>query len=186
LCWYLSEELWHLPGGKSVRVTIQPHLQGGMFVLLEDISERLRLESSMALLTQVQKATLDTIDEGIAIFGTDGRLALHNGLFATMWRLAEDELTGHPHFADIADICSTRIGRDGIWDVVSCGISAAAPERLGEWSKVRRADGRVISLAMSRLPNGATVVTFSDLTDLERFGSLQDEASTLPGAAHVA
>jgi hypothetical protein len=35
-----------------------------------------------------------------------------------------------------------------------------------------RADGRTISLALSRLPNGATVVTFSDLTDLERFGTI--------------
>lgn len=181
-----SEELWHLPGGISVRVVIRPHLQGGMFVLLEDISERLRLESSMALLTQVQKATLDTIDEGIAIFGTDGRLTLHNGLFATMWRLAEDELSAYPHFDEIASICSTRIGRDGIWDVVSCGISAAAPERLGEWNKVRRADGRVISLAMSRLPNGATVVTFSDLTDLERFETLESGSLSSPGSAHVA
>jgi PAS domain-containing protein len=175
-----SEELWHLPNGKSIRIAIQPHLAGGVFVLFQDISERLRLESSLNLLTQVQKATLDTLDEGIAIFGTDGRLVLHNALFAKMWKLSEDELDDQPHFAEIANICTARIGRDGVWGIVSCGVNSATPEKFGEWGKTRRADGRIISLSLSRLPNGATVVTFTDLTDLEQFTALK------PGPSHAA
>ncbi|HEX4270225.1 MAG TPA: PAS-domain containing protein [Rhizomicrobium sp.] len=175
-----SEEFWHMPNGKSVRIGVQPHLAGGVFVLFQDITERLRLESSLNLLTQVQKATLDTLDEGIAIFGTDGRLVLHNVLFARMWKLSEDELGAQPHFAELANICTARIGRDGIWGIVSCGVNSATPESFGEWGKTRRADGRIISLSLSRLPNGATVVTFADLTDLEQFNALK------PGAAHAA
>jgi len=173
-----SEEFWHLPNGKSLRIVTQPHLQGGVFVLFEDITERLRLEASLNLLTQVQKATLDTLDEGIAIFGTDGRLVLHNALFATMWRLTEGELSDQPHFAEIANLCTDRIGRDGIWGIVSCGVNSATPERFGEWGKATRADGRTISLALSRLPNGATVVAFTDITDLEQFGGLQNSMSS--------
>lgn len=175
-----NEEFWHMPNGKSIRIGVQPHLAGGVFVLFQDITEQLRLESSLNLLTQVQKATLDTLDEGIAIFGTDGRLVLHNAQFAGMWKLSEDELGGQPHFAEIANMCSMRIGRDGIWGIVSCGVNSATPESFGEWGKTRRADGRIISLSMSRLPNGATVVTFTDLTDLEQFKALN------PGAAHAA
>lgn len=173
-----SEEFWHLPNGKSIRIGVQPHLAGGVFVLFQDITERLRLESSLNLLTQVQKATLDTLDEGIAIFGTDGRLVLHNALFAKMWKLSEDELGGQPHFAEIANICTARIGRDGIWGIVSCGVNSATPESFGEWGKTIRADGRIISLALSRLPNGATVVTFTDLTDLEQFSALKTGTSS--------
>ena len=172
-----SEEFWHLPNGKSIRIWVQPHLAGGVFVLFEDITERLHLESSLNLLTQVQKATLDTLDEGIAIFGTDGRLVLHNALFTGMWKLSEDELGGQPHFAEIANICTDRIGRDGIWSIVSCAVNSTTPESFGEWGKTRRADGRMISLSLSRLPNGATVVTFTDLTDLEQFSALTSGAS---------
>ena len=50
------------------------------------------------------------------------------------------------------------------------------PESFGEWGKTRRADGRIISLSLSRLPNGATVVTFTDLTDLEQFSALNPGA----------
>jgi PAS domain-containing protein len=151
-----GEEFWHLPGGKSIRIVTQQHLQGGAFALFEDITERLRLESALILLTQVQKATLD---EGIAIFGTDGRLVLHNALFTKMWQLSENELDNQPHFAEIANLCTDRIRRDGIWGIVSCGVNSATPERFGEWGNAKRADGRTISLALSRLPNGATVVT---------------------------
>ena len=166
-----KEEFWHMPNGKSVRIVTQPQLQGGTFTLFEDITERLHLESSLNLLTQVQKATLDTLDEGIAIFSTDGRLVLHNTLFGHMWQLSESELDGQPHFAEIASLCTARIGRDGIWGIVSAGVNSATPERFGEWGKAKRADGRVLSLALSRLPNGATVVTFTDITDLEQFGT---------------
>jgi len=174
------EECWHLPNGKSIRIVIQPHLAGGAFVLFQDITERLRLESALNLLTQVQKATLDTLDDAIAIFGTDGRLVLHNALFARMWKLSEEELDTQPHFAEIANICTSRIGRDGIWGIVSCGVNSATPENFGEWAKARRADGRIISLCLSRLPNGATIVTFTDLTDLEQFNTLK------PGASNAA
>lgn len=172
-----SDDVWHLPGGRSVAVTSRRHLGGGVFIQYEDISQRLHLESALSLMTQVQKATLDTIDEGIAIFGTDGKLILHNAPFAALWRLNEDELASQPHFTEIADLCTTRIGRDGIWGIVACGVNSATPERFGEWGKARRADGRFISLSLSRLPNGATVTTFTDITDLENFTNLDSGAS---------
>jgi PAS domain-containing protein len=172
-----GEEFWHLPNGRSIRIVIHSHLMGGVFILFEDITERLKLESSLALLTQVQKATLDTLDEGIAIFGTDGRLVMHNVPFARMWKLSESDLDGQPHFAEIANVCTGRIGHDGIWGIVSCGVNSATPECFGEWSKTRRADGRVISLSLSRLPNGTTVVAFTDITDLEKFSALDEEMS---------
>ena len=172
-----SEEFWHLPNGRSIRIASRPHLLGGIFILFEDITERLKLESSLNLLAQVQKATLDTLEEGIVIFGTDGRLVVHNVPFARMWKLSESELEGQPHFAEIAGFCADRIGHDGIWGIVSCGVNSATPERFGEWSKTKRADGRIISLSLSRLPNGSTVVAFSDITDLERFNALDEDMS---------
>lgn len=171
-----TEELWHLPKGKSVRVTTQPHLQGGIFVIFEDISEQLRLETSLTLLAQVQKATLDTLDEGIAIFGPDGRLVLHNTHFAALWRLTDNELARQPHLTDIADICNERVGPEAIWSVISTRINSLEPESHDRRIKITRADGRIMSLSSSRLPNGATVVLFVDLTDLERFETLQRES----------
>jgi PAS domain-containing protein len=176
-CRKSNEESWYLPGGRSVRMQVRPHLLGGLFFILEDVTEKLRLETSFRLLNQVQRATLDALDEAIAIFGPDGHLVLHNKVFTKLWRLTEDELAGQPHFRKIANLCEARIGKDGIWSIVAAGVTSGEPERCAQWGKTPRADGRAISLAMSRLPNGATVVTFTDLTDLERFHTLQTETS---------
>ncbi len=154
------EEFWHLAGGRSLRVVVAPHLLGGLSVVIEDISEKLRLEVSFKLLLQVQRATLDTVDDGIAIFGPDGRLVLFNANFAKLWHFTDEELLVRPHFTKIANLAESRLGHDGIWSIVSAGITSAEPERCNDWGKAVRADGRVISLSMSRLPNGATIATF--------------------------
>ena len=165
------EELWHLPGGKTLRVVTQPHPFGGLIFLYEDVSDQLRLESSYNTLIKVQKATLDTLQEGVAVFGPDGKLKLYNAAFARIWRLEPAELAGEPHLRRIADACATRFGRDRVWEVVISTVTAAAPERRREWGEAERSDGAIISLSIAPLPDGATLVTFVDATDRFRIES---------------
>src|SRR4029453_18750306 len=132
------EELWHLPGGKTLRVVTQPHPLGGLLFLYEDVSDQLRLESSYNTLIKVQKATLDTLREGVAVFGPDGRLKLHNAAFGRIWGLAAAELSGDLHLRRLAELCSTRFGSDGVWESVTQGVTAAQPERRREYGEVER------------------------------------------------
>lgn len=170
-----QEDFWHLPQGRSLRIVKQSHPGGGKLVLFEDISEKLVLQTSLNLLLQVQKATLDTLDEGVAIFGPEGRLLLHNAHFSALWRLTEEELSSQPHYGDIARFCAARLGPDETWDVIAASVSEITTDASMKWRKVQRADGRIIALSLSRLPNGATIATFTDATDLERFTAMQDE-----------
>jgi signal transduction histidine kinase len=165
------EELWHLPGGKTLRVVTQPHPFGGLIFLYEDVSDQLRLESSYNTLIKVQKATLDTLQEGVAVFGPDGRLKLHNAAFVRIWRLEPSELANEPHLKRIADACAARFGRDQVWDIVTATVTTAAPERRREWGEAERSDGAILSLSIAPLPDGATLVTFVDATDRFRIES---------------
>jgi signal transduction histidine kinase len=159
------EERWHLPSGQSLRVIVQPHPFGGLIFLFEDMSDQIRLESSYNTLIKVQKATLDTLQEGVAVFGPDGRLKLHNAAFARIWGLDPADLAGEPHLKRIAEACASRFGDDGAWGVVIESVTAAAPERNREWGDVERSDGSVISLSIAPLPDGATMASFADVTD---------------------
>ena len=165
------EERWHLPSGQTLRVMAQPHPFGGLIFLFEDMSDQMRLESSYNTLIKVQKATLDTLQEGVAVFGPDGRLKLHNAAFARIWRLEPGELAGEPHLKRIAEICATRFGDDGAWNVVMESVTAAAPDRSREWGDVERSDGSIISLSIAPLPDGATLASFADVTDRFRIES---------------
>ncbi len=163
------DETWHVAGGASVRVRAYPHLLGGVYYVFEDIGEVLRLNTSLHMLKQTQRATLDVIDNGMAVFGPDGRLKMHNTAFAELWQLDEPDLAAGPHLSNIASACTAKIGRDGVWNMVAAGVTSSEPSRYGEWGRLTRADGRVLSVSLTRLPLGATLVVFEDLTDLERF-----------------
>ncbi len=175
-------ETWHLPMGMSVDVRSVPYLLGGAVYLFRDISERLRMEANHQLLVQSQRAMLNTMDDAAALFGTDGRLKIHNDAFEKLWRIDEVELTGQPHLTKVADLCAARIGRDGIWSMISAGVNAAEPERLGEWGQLARADGRSMTLSLTRMPDGSTLVAFADVTDLQRFESLRVEPRIVSAA----
>jgi len=45
------------------------------------------------------------------------------------------------------------------------GVTSASPDQYGGSIVVERSDGRIISLALTHLPDSATLVTFADLTD---------------------
>jgi PAS domain-containing protein len=165
------DETWHAPCGTNVRVKAHPHLMGGAFYLFEDLTESLRLSTQLQLLAETQRATLDTLADGLAVFGPDGKLKMHNTAFAEMWHFAEQDLAHEPHLSTLGQMAAARTGRDGIWNMIASGIASPEPARHGEWGRVVRADGRILSLRLTSLPFGAAIVTFEDHTDLERFSS---------------
>jgi PAS domain-containing protein len=164
-----EEEYWHLPGGQSLRVSAQPDLLGGLTYLYEDVSDQLQLESSYTNMIRVQRATLDTLEDGMAVFGTDGRLKLHNSAFAQLWKFSLTELSGEPHLKHLAGLSTQRFGQDNTWNIISSAVSSADPGSYSKWGTIARSDGRTLSLALTRLPDGATLVSFSDETSFKRF-----------------
>ena len=136
--------------------------------MVEDVSDRLHQESAYNALIKVQQATLDMLQEGVAVFGTDGRLRLHNTAFAELWQLRDDELLGAPHLNVIAESCTSRFGRQPTWEIISSSVTSASPKDVDGSIVVERSDGRIVSLSLARLPDGAVLVTFTDVTDQVR------------------
>ena len=179
---YLPEELWHVPGGKTLRVVAQPHPFGGLTFLYEDVTEKLALESSYNTLIKVQSATLDTLQEAVAVFGPDGRLKLHNAAFARVWELDPSILEGEPHVQRLADACVARFGEEEVWQRLIASISEGS-ERRRDWGEIERSDKTIMSLSLAPLPDGATLVTFADVTDRFRIESaLRDRNEALVAA----
>ena len=75
------DDSWSLPDGRTLRVVRQPHPLGGILLLFSDITDELQLRSRFNAQIQVQTATLDKLNDAVAVFGSDGRLRLHNEAF---------------------------------------------------------------------------------------------------------
>ena len=176
------EEVWHIPGGQTMRVVAQPHPFGGLSFLYEDVTEKLALESSYNTLIKVQSATLDTLVEGVAVFGPDGRMKLHNAAFARIWDMSEAELSGESHVRNIAEIATRKFGDGAMWDrLIQQIVSGAAQQR--DMGDVERSDRTILSLTLSPLPDGAILVTFADVSDRSRIESaLRDRGDALEAA----
>ena len=159
-----KEHLWHLPDGRTLRVVTTPNPQGGVTYLFDDVTERLELVRRYDALIRVQGETLDNLAEAVAVFGSDGRLRLHNPAFARMWRLAPEMLKDRPHIEAMIERCRPLYGEDALWQRLRATVTAIE-SRDGVTGRLERRDGSVVDLATVPLPDGATLVTFLDVTD---------------------
>jgi signal transduction histidine kinase len=163
------EDLLHLPDGTTLRLTATPHPFGGVLMSIEDVTDRLALESSYNTLIAVQRETLDHLFEGIAVYGADGRLKLFNPVYARLWGLAASFLGGEPHMREV--ISETRAyfnTPDGDWPAVMERILGQSTEPNPRGRRRERADGSVVEWAQVPLPDGANLFTFLDVTDSTR------------------
>jgi signal transduction histidine kinase len=177
-----SEDEWHIPGGTALRVVAQPHPFGGLTFLYEDVTQRIALESSYNTLIKVQSATLDTLSEAVAVFGLDGKLKFSNAAFGQVWDLSERDLADEPHVRQIAATCVEKFGEQNAWERLIASIVTGS-ERRRDWGDIERSDHTVLSVALSPLPDGATLVTFADITDRFRIeNALRDRNEALEAA----
>jgi signal transduction histidine kinase len=158
------EHMWHLPDGRALRVVTTPNPEGGVIYLFDDVTERLDLERRYDALIRVQGETLDNLTEAVAVFGSDGRLRLYNPVFAGMWRLSSDMLSERPHIESVSEWTRPLHGEHPIWQRLRATVTAI-DNREPVIGRLDRPDGKVAHCATIPLPDGATLVTFQDVTD---------------------
>src|SRR6185312_7494908 len=159
-----QEHLWHLPDGRTLRVVTTPNPEGGVTYLYDDVTERLDMHRRYDALIKVQSETLDHLAEAVAVFGSDGRARLHNPAFARMWKLQPEALDQRPHVEAVTAWSQALHDDNAVWRQLRAAVTAI-DNREPMSARIERRDGMVIDLATVPLPDGATLVTFQDVTD---------------------
>ena len=159
------EEVFYLPDGTTLQLRISRHPFGGVLFLYEDVTNRLELERARNTLIAVQRATLDNLHEGVAVFGADGRLKLFNPSYARIWQLDEELLASEPHVSDIVEQIKDLLAWVDDWDSLKALIVGRATDRTPRSLRLERPDGTVIDYACVPLPDGNMLNTYLDVTD---------------------
>jgi signal transduction histidine kinase len=170
--------VWHLPDLRTLRVVTTPNQDGGVTYLFDDVTERLNLERRFDALIRVQRETLDNLSEAVAVFGSDGRVRLFNPEFATMWGLVPAVLDQHPHIEAVIASCRSRYAGEATWQTLRTAVTAL-DDRAPRTIRIARTDNSVVDCGTVPLPDGATLVTFHDVTDsvnVERVLTERNEA----------
>jgi signal transduction histidine kinase len=155
---------WHLPDGRTVKVVTTPNPEGGVIYLYEDITERLELRRRYEALIRVQGETLDNLTEGVAVFASDGRLRLFNPVFARMWKFDPAALQDRPHVEAVIGWCYPLSGESSLWAAIRAAVTSIDNRAMVQ-GRIERNDGTVVDCATVPLPDGATLLTFQDVTD---------------------
>ncbi|WP_316234929.1 MULTISPECIES: sensor histidine kinase [unclassified Bradyrhizobium] len=161
-----AKDTWFLPDGRALSVVTTPNPEGGVTYLFDDVTESFALARRFDGLIRVQRETLDSLAEGVAVFGSNGRVELFNPAFAKMWRLSPDQLREHPHIDTVESWCHQLYDDAVAWRTVREAITSIE-NRLDVALKLERKDGSVLDCMSRPLPDGATMLTFQDITDTE-------------------
>lgn len=169
------EDWWHLPDGRMLHVMAEKRSDGGVTYLFVDETERLALQSEYNALIDVQRETIDSLKEGVAAFGPDGRLKLFNTAFADIWKLSRRELAENPHIDEVIALARAHYEDPPTWARIGGAVTSFSEQREAFEGQMERADGTIIDYAAMPLPDGAMLFTFADMTDSRRYERALEE-----------
>ncbi|MFL5258982.1 MAG: ATP-binding protein [Hyphomicrobiales bacterium] len=177
------ESWWYLPDGRSLHVICEQHPFGGVTYLYENVTKEIQLESRYNEMIGVQRETLDNLHEGVALFGSDGRLKLYNPAVARFWSLDTTFLDSQPHVDQVIEVCRQLLTDELVWDELKYSVTSLDGSRKPLKSRLRRPDGLALDFASVPLPDGNTLLTYVDVTDSARIeNALRERAEALEAA----
>ncbi|MGF1620317.1 MAG: ATP-binding protein [Rhodomicrobiaceae bacterium] len=162
------EDWWYLPSGRTIQLLGDRRPEGGVAYLFDDATERLALESRYNSLIKVQQETLENLREGVALFGSDGRVKLYNASFAHMWGLDPAFLNEGPHIDEVHARCASLLAGTEPWGTAKQAVTGVFETRESFEGTLTRPDDMTIAYAGVPLPDGSTVLTYIDISDSKR------------------
>jgi signal transduction histidine kinase len=159
-----EKDTWYLPDGRAVSIVTTPNPEGGVTYLFDDVTESLKLQRQNDGLLRVQRETLDNLSEAVAVFGGNGRAQLFNPSFARLWKLSPEALQQQPHIEMVEQWCQPLFDEASAWQTIR-GAVTGIDNRDAQQLRLERKDGSVLDCTTIPLPDGATMLTFEDVTD---------------------
>lgn len=180
----MPDELWSLPDGREIRLVRMRDPDGGLSLLFGDITDQMSMQSRLGTLINVQKATLDKLTEGVAVFGPDGRLKIHNAAFETMWSLPASALKDGPLFKDLTPLHLKFYHDREFWSEMVARTTDPSPDaRRHVEGEIIRSDDSTLTYLSKPLPDGATLIAWDDVTQKNRTeAALRERAEAMEAA----
>lgn len=156
-------EFFYLPDGTALRVLVIAHALGGLLFAYEDMTDHLALERSYNTLIAVQKATLDHLQESIVVFGANGKLKLCNPNYCKLWKIDPEKINQEPHIIEILHF-NKPLFKDETWEIYKSDLLNIISNRKKFELTIEMKDQTTIKIIAVPLPDGASLITYLDIT----------------------
>jgi len=174
-----------IPSTKFVEIASTVEAFNRMASDLERVLDQLReREGELAARSNVLRATLENIDQGLLAVDGDLKMVAWNQRFVDLMKLPPGIARPDSTFAEFIRFNAER-GEYGPGDIDQIVEERVARARLGHHDRFdrRRIDGTFVEVRRNQTPDGGFVTTYTDVTDLKR---VEEEARRAGEAAHAA
>lgn len=154
------EEQWALPSDRTYRVRAHPHSEGTLALVFEDITAEMTLTRRFRSEIETGQAVLDSLNEAIAVFGSDGSLVMSNTAYDILWSAQQDSEEGlEVGIVESARLWQSKCAPTSIWSEITAIVGGEA-ERKSWTGSTRLWDGRRLHCRVTPLSGGQTVAGF--------------------------
>jgi len=162
-----SRQTWQLNDGRNILIQRRPLTDGGWVATHADITEQKRAEQliaekaeELARMNVRFDAALNNMSQGLCMFDADQRIVVANARYADIYHLAPDQIRPGTSLRQILEYRREK------------GTNFATPVDDYLSTNVKRpsetqelADGRIVEIHRSPMPNGGWLTTHEDITD---------------------
>ncbi|MEI4485430.1 PAS-domain containing protein [Frigidibacter sp. MR17.14] len=177
------QDTWQISSGETFRVTARPHADGGLALMIEDITGEMTLTRRFRGEIELGRAVIDRIDEAVAVFAPTGELVIANPAYRLLW-----DCSGAPEARDAAAALAgwQERGLPGpLWSEIGERLSRDGP-RLPWSGALALRDGRRLTMRVEPLSGGTTMVGFSERLATGPLGLAPGAEVAIPGLAEAA
>ena len=151
-----EDETRGLPDGRTIRSRFMPRSGGGAVWLCDDLTAGVVAERELNAARAGRRTLLDALEEGVAVFGSDGRAQLHNAAFARLNRVEEGA-------ALAASLERWQQVDAGFAAGVAALVTGDAPRRKHQ-ALLSFDEGTVHRISAVPLPDGTVLLSVADRT----------------------
>jgi signal transduction histidine kinase/DNA-binding response OmpR family regulator len=149
---------------------------GDLLSAFTDITQLKDRESALSERTELLATTLQSMDEGIAVFSSERRLVACSEAYFDLLAMPEHLRAVGTPIEEIV-LYLARGGYFGPGDPTSIQQSIVRAVKSGKSmrSELKAPDGRILSVARSIKPDGRIIVTCLDVTERKQIEQMKDE-----------
>ncbi|MEI4471947.1 PAS-domain containing protein [Frigidibacter sp. MR17.24] len=175
------QDTWQIPSGETYRVTARPHTDGGLAMMIEDITGEITLTRRFRGEIDLGRAVIDQMPEAVAVFSPSGGLVLANAAYDALW--GEAGTAPGARDADGALTLWQDRGLPGVlWTDLSERLSGDGPRQ--PWAApMPLRDGRRLAVRTVPLTGGMTMVGFGDRAAAGPLAMAASGEAAIPGLA---
>lgn len=152
-------ETWSLPNGQTYRFTGQPHPEGAVAFLIEDITAEITLTRKFRRELALSQSLIDQMPNALIVFGSDGVIAMTNSAYHELWNTDPEDALGQLTITDATRLWQMHSTPNPVWGDAR-DFATQGGERA-EWTdKVFLKNGRHLECRFQPLSGNATLVEF--------------------------